>query len=504
LTGRERRVKDILQQQRAGEGSTFFGKEGRELSRRLRFMSQPERMAYWATHPGDFLNYVSNVAEMWPRTAMALHLLDHVERGDTLVSKVPTRFPIAGLSPEEQIGVIVRNTFVDPQAVSETYQKWFRRKILPFVTWYHRTAEYHASYVVHNKMESVAKILGPYAGAWIWNNIYNRDREKNISPWVQHFLFHFTIRDPKPNDPNHNFVVVIPTGMDVLLNLIDVPAMSEKLARIVNHEDANPFDIGWTDAGRSMLHLLYDDAQQVWRLSPLGEILEGVISNVDPRSGRQIVDKRLWNDQARKWGVMGPWVAAKLLPWFDRMVHYASGNLRKDPTWLDKMLGGGGGYRRKQMQDIAASWLNPLRELVYDVPSDWMRTLRDKVEIEKSRQDVAQYDLEQAVSKVLQGQTEPLENWITSHPDIAPGKLDSLTAIRTFYQDQLEHAANDEQRAGLQQLLQLIDMARNAAALKQLPAPARGTVTGDVLKRQAGEPSTYKTPGLFGEAGSTR
>lgn len=490
-------LKDWLNKQRALSGSTFFGQEERQLNREMRNMSPAERRLFWLRHPFKALDRLSNIMEQWPRVSLAMRIYDEIKAGREYKSKV---FPTEGLTPEEQIGVITRNTFVDPQAVSEPYQKMLRRRWLPFVTWYHRTMDYHARYMWNNKMNAAMKIGVPLFATWYWNNWLHRDRERYVSDFVRDNMLHVTIPDPKPDDPNHNTVFVFPMGGDLLWQMLYLPQLSERVAQVANGEVKNPFQAGWSDVATTLGNAMVNAGSRVIDLSPVIQAFQAAASNQDPRTGRKVMDDDLWKDKARRERAMGWYLVQKIIPVFDRFKGYAMRELRKDPTWLDRLVGSQGGATRKAVQDIVANWLNPMRALQYDLDTDPLKRLRHDSAAEKEQEGVAHYDLEEAISKTLTGEDKnAIQAWRQANPEQVPGKVDTLAAIRAYTQYALEHAPNDAERKRLQDRLDKIDKLAAVRQFKALPKVGQAKVLQNTRNLREGKPARERGPGLFGE-----
>jgi len=499
MTPYEREIKRIMDEQRAGSGSTWYGKEGRELAAKLRNMTPTERARFWANPLNwpEALNKMANTMELWPRAALTMRNYDKIMRGEELHSKV---FPIEGLEPEDQLGVIVRNTFVDPQGVSEGYQQVLRRWYLPFITWYHRTMEYQARYMTKHPIEALLKHGIPAAAMFYWNNILHRDTERNVSSWTKMFLWHITL--PYGKDPDQHISIVFPTGADLFFNIVQIPQMEEAIARWKNRESDKLAYLNWSDAAATAIHIGETFFKDILDLSPIGQAFEGVVTNKDPRTGEPIVPEKLMADPKRRVWAQAQYLASKAMPALDRILHFTDRAIRQDPTWLDRVIGSGGGPWRKRIQDFFAEWFNPMRAMVFQTDSKESKAIAREAHQVLGEQQVQTYDLNQALHDILNGGTgDALEAWLKNNEDsnLTPGKAFTLSDQHDELLRELKAAKDDKEREQIREDLDDLEEYMRYLKFKGLPPSVKSETLRRVLGREAGEKVPEHAPGIFGE-----
>jgi hypothetical protein len=337
------RYQQLIERYRVGEGATFFGSQGRYLrgDKPWRQMTKVERSNRLYGLPGDLvtgLNWVANAAEVWPRIAKFVTDLDRIERGRTIKSKV---FDIKGLEQEAAAAHLARNIFVDYEAVSPFYRRGVRTLFFPFITWFHRTTNYHARYIgkglieapveaavkpslktvgqaIMRPVETVAKYAVPALAMWYWNNIHQRESEENIGDWVK-TMPHITLPWRDPDDPSKQMVLILPTGADLFFNFLRIPDLMENAAEWHRSGRKDIFEFkGFSDIFMFMAKMFARGGKRLLEMAPIGEAITSLATGIDTRTGKQVVPEGVTDPDQRLRHQMW-YMVKKSIPVLDRI-----------------------------------------------------------------------------------------------------------------------------------------------------------------------------------------
>jgi len=277
--------------------------------------------AYRTKHLMDALDHASQLREAFLRTVMFKGLMEGAAKGKAITSHT---FDVEGLGPEYAAGRIAKGFAGNYTRISPYFQTSFRDKFAPFLTW----PTSMLSNEWHWNKSILTKTLGGDAVAaseWLIKRgiplyLINEQRKKwpeywNLmqkgGAWFTQLGMSFPLAS-KDEDGNRH-VVVPSVGTDVALQLLNVNNLYDHLKDVVDgkmtkedYAQSILMDLG-KGMGRSLAGVT----------GPMADIVLGLYSNTDPRTGRRIAGSPENPGYEYTWGghlEKTSWAVRQLIP----------------------------------------------------------------------------------------------------------------------------------------------------------------------------------------------
>jgi hypothetical protein len=253
---------------------------------------------YLAPFPGaKLIERGSAFRESIPRLSKFLADMERINRGEKVVVKSVS---IKGLEPIEAAAKAARSFTVDYGAVSPAFRDEVRGWMFPFATFWFKNFGNYAHRVRHHPMEMMLKNGIPYAAMMLWNETMFPECEANLGDWwkfIPHICTGYKTEDGK------DIVIAIQTPVDMAMSMVGLDRLPSRIMDVakgrVTIEEAALGQIKDTLLGMP---------REVGKLvNPFAKMIEGVLRNKDPFTGRQIVpdgtqgSHNLWGDRREYW-----------------------------------------------------------------------------------------------------------------------------------------------------------------------------------------------------------
>lgn len=334
LNNYEKRIQDIAHQQNVDMASVY-----REMSYVLN-----EDALYNMRHPYMRFNPLRYLAGAWegivmdtesiPRYAKLMTDMNRILAGQSVHAS--TLDGVKELAEKgfnvEAAGRAARLVTVDYREVSPTYSRWGRGLLFPFVTWFDYTARDITTNIQKTKGVGLAKVLIPYALAFMWNNTGDRrETEENLPPYLK-YMFH--INTGYRDKDGKAIVISMMTPYDAWGRWFGLDRIGEKITNVragrmttadAVKEQALDFVKG---PGRNLRSLLH----------PMIQTIYGLVSNKHPMFGTPIVPEDAGPDKQNK--LRAQFVASAFLTPYSQLLR-VSRDFEPGDAWSKFLFEGG-------------------------------------------------------------------------------------------------------------------------------------------------------------------
>jgi hypothetical protein len=255
-------------------------------------------------NPFKLIERFSQYRESIPRLAKFLKDAERIDRGEKVVVKSTS---IKGMTPIEAMGKASRTFTVDYGAVSPMFKHNIRGWMFPFATFYLKNFSNYKERTRHHLVETATKAGVPFGALMLWNYTMFPEVEDDLSEWWK-YLPH--LNTGYKTDDGKDIIIAFSTPVEMAAAMIGLDKLPDRLRQIeqgkITYEEAAKGQLWDTALGfpRTMIDLI----------NPFAKALQGVASNKDPWSGRQIVPDALWGDRAERWPQT--WAGQKLMSEF--------------------------------------------------------------------------------------------------------------------------------------------------------------------------------------------
>lgn len=506
-TAEEAEFQGLLKTHRITEGSTFFGPEAYKLRELWRESPPDQRVAMVLKHAFDIPGYVANALEVWPRVTKAYADFLRIKAGKPLASKV---YSIEGLSPYEQMGVLARNTFVDYAAVSPFHQQYLRKMYFPFLTWFQRTFTYTLGHMAKNPLNFGMKVALPAAAMWYWNNVMNPDLERDQPEWVKRFVWHISTNVAHPLNPETKTTIVFPTGNDMALEVLQVPAMMERVGMFMRGDRSDVLNFnGWSSVAATMLNIAKTMGQRLVDLSPITEAIGSVWANHDARTGEPVVPRDYVGDPVKSSYYQATYVAMKAIPVFERVFQ----QMKKDA----KRPGGfaatpyGRFYEALVARGVFNPMYGPMSGFAFPIdPSvaqvNHLREANDAYDTER-REGGATF-MDALADQLSHKNPQAIREWAKANPEamklLGPqgiaARVMSPENLQTLFETLESRAQTPEARESFRRKAKAMDLWRRWESFLGSPVGTRSQALLDLLRQRRGIPPHPPEQSLTGES----
>lgn len=432
---------------------------------------------------------LSGLREGLNRVAMVAYQLKR--HTDGLPFKAPEfeKF-IKDLDAESAIGYIARNFTVDYLAVPDYYRRYVRGLGFPFATFWQKNAKNWALYAKGAPAGFTAKFIAPIALAWTYNNTgKRREIEENLGYFRQR-TFHLNLKGfDDDGDGKYERALIFAPQLphDMAAEFIGVNLLLDKVT-LVRKGVMTPKEAAitqLTDMGLATPQLLK-------RLtSPMIQIMQGLISNKDPWTQRQIVPGELENLPDRhKMKYYVPFIADKLFTPFGQ---YMRGLDRSELSLVEQLTSPAPAVVRPLLTgplDVGRG----LGFYIVDLARQEAREMMNLSSQAKAKRAMYMTRMENAF---LDSGLNPAEfiaseqaKRIFEEAALQDIVLDTRTALsrlisprvtRSYLQEQLRKERDPEERKRLEQQIRGLDNFRAGDYFKRIPLGAKP----EVIKRKS-------------------
>ena len=289
---------------------------------------------------------ISQWRESILRLAVFKELYDSIETGEfPQIRKAIDWIDITGLSDIDAAGKIAREMMIDYSATSRMYNKVIRGLMFPFSTYYFKEQGLLGRYAQKHPIGFLLKIWAPFAALAATNYLMNKDTEEKLPDYVRNKI-HFV----SGTTPDGDAIVWTPQiPIDIIPGFTFVSVINKNALQVAGGEKS---------ASVAAKDILVDTFGQSWNnfrflFTPLVSTLQGLASNRDPFTKKEIVPKNAHLPEALAWKYRFSFIFSTLLPPFNL---YLRSLRRTDPT-----LG--------TLKDFLKEWIGPSRALgFYVVP----------------------------------------------------------------------------------------------------------------------------------------
>ena len=229
--------------------------------------------------------------ESIPRLAKFLKDAERVDRGEKVVVKSTS---IEGLTPIEAMGKASRNFTVDYGAVAPMFKDEVRGWMFPFATFYLKNFSNYKHRTRHHLVETVTKAGVPLGALMLWNYTMFPEVEDDLPEW---WLYMPHLNTGYKTEDGKDIVIAFSTPVEMAAAMIGLDRLPERIRQVskgnITYKEAAEGQLTDTLLGfpRTMIDLV----------NPFAKAMQGVASNKDPWSGRQIVPDALWGDRSEIW-----------------------------------------------------------------------------------------------------------------------------------------------------------------------------------------------------------
>ena len=289
---------------------------------------------------------ISQWRESILRLAVFKELYDSIETGEfPQIRKAIDWIDTTGLSDIDAAGKIAREMMIDYSATSRMYNKVIRGLMFPFSTYYFKEQGLLGRYARKHPIGFLLKIWAPFAALAATNYLMNKDTEEKLPDYVRNKI-HFV----SGTTPDGDAIVWTPQiPIDIIPGFTFVSVINKNALQVAGGEKS---------ASVAAKDILVDTFGQSWNnfrflFTPLVSTLQGLASNRDPFTKKEIVPKNAHLPEALAWKYRFSFIFSTLLPPFNL---YLRSLRRTDPT-----LG--------TLKDFLKEWIGPSRALgFYVVP----------------------------------------------------------------------------------------------------------------------------------------
>jgi hypothetical protein len=184
--------------------------------------------------------------------------------------------------------------------VSPEFRNEIRGWLFPFATFWFKNFGNYAHRVRHHPMEMTLKNVVPYAAMSLWNWTMFPECEESLGDWwkfVPHICTGYMTEEGK------HIVIAVQTPVDMAASMVGLDRLPDRIARVAQGKET---------IDEAALGQLQDTflgiPREAWKLlNPFAKVIEGVLRNKDPFTGRQIVPDgtqgrhNLWGDTREHW-----------------------------------------------------------------------------------------------------------------------------------------------------------------------------------------------------------
>ncbi len=271
------------------------------------------------------------------RIAMTAHQLRRGVAGKSLVGREFSKV-IAGLDMESGAAYIGRNFAADYIAIPDWYRRLGRGLLVPFGTFWQKNAANYAAYAKNAPGWFTAKFIAPRVALHAYNNSGERDDpkspvwvEERLPDWIrQRDHFNFPAFDADGDGEPDTAVTVAPElPFSMASRFMGFDTLGEKVT-LMRQGLLTPKQA----AKQQLLDTLFGAPRVAHDLmSPMVKIMEGMLTNKDPFTGRTIVPEDMRGVPEAEMRYRGEFMVSQLLTPVGRFI----GTMRAGDHWSEAL-----------------------------------------------------------------------------------------------------------------------------------------------------------------------